>query len=149
MAFLRTFVVSSRSSNQIISYCRWTNRCATKRRIHRSVGAAWLRKGIGPIIGSIIVAIIVELLLSGIIPPRGFIKRRTAAMLPIGPAMMIILVMFTDVVQTLYFPPENGGETTNNLEASRETARAAKISFEIGIGDAVEKFAPINRTGRD
>jgi hypothetical protein len=57
--------------------------------------------------------------------------------------------MFTDVVQTLYFPPENGGETTNSFEASRETARAGKISFEIGIGDTVEEFGPINRTSRN
>src|SRR5246127_2409932 len=100
MAFLRAFVVSTRSSDQIISYCRWTNRRATKRRIHRPVGATWLRKGIGPIVRSIIIAIIVKLLLSGIIPPRGLIKRRTAAMLLTRPAMMIVLVMFTYVVQT-------------------------------------------------
>ena len=62
--------------------------------------------------------------------------------------MIVVLVMFADVVQPVYLPPENGGETTNVFEASRETARAGKICLEIGIGDAVEEFGPINRTSR-
>ena len=63
--------------------------------------------------------------------------------------MIVVLVMFADVVQTVYLPPENGGETTNAFEASRQTARAGKISLEIGIGDGVGEFGPINRTSRN
>jgi hypothetical protein len=62
--------------------------------------------------------------------------------------MMVVLVMLADVMQTVYLPPENGGETANVFEASRETARAGKLFLEIGIDDAVEEFGPINRTSR-
>src|ERR1700721_378470 len=81
MAFLGAFVVRAGSRNPIISYRRRTNRGATQRRVHRGVCTPRLRKSVGPVIRSIVIAIVIELFLPGIIPPGGLIERAAMATL--------------------------------------------------------------------
>jgi len=145
VAFFRTLVVCGRSGNHIVSDRSGANCGATQGCVHCTVGAAWLRECVGPIVRGIVVAIVVELFLSSVVPPQRLVKRSAMATFPGRPGMRTVPVMFTNAQQAVHFPFQDGGETTNFLDAGGELPD--KTRFKIGIYDLVEKFFTVNRTG--
>src|SRR5262249_49197060 len=79
MALLGTLVVGSRCVDQIVADGSGLDGGTRQGRVDRAPCQPRLRKRVGTVISRIVVAVVVELPLTTVVPPSGFVKRRALA----------------------------------------------------------------------
>src|SRR5262245_40520393 len=101
MSFLGTLVVRARGVDQVVCQCGRTHRSASERSIFRARREAGLREGVRAVVGGVVVAVVVELLLTAIVPPVRLVQGRAMATFPRWPVRSSELPLFPGLLEPL------------------------------------------------
>src|SRR5687768_1792041 len=124
MALLRTVVVCPGGINEVICHSRGRNIGARKRGILRSRSTTWLGKCVGPVVGSIVVAVIAPLFLSRIIPPGGLITRSTFAHTSLRPIGWFHFVFCPQFLKAIFLCPDDVLQILSKVQSCNQACAA-------------------------
>ena len=88
--FIRPFIIGCRAVDQCIFNGGRLDRRACLLRVHGTCCKTGLGEGVAPVVGPIVVAVIMHLFLSAVVPPGGLIQRRAFADFLDGPRRLLL-----------------------------------------------------------
>jgi len=136
MSFFRTLVIRRWTVDKAVGFRSRSNGGTCKIGVHRSCGLSGLCEGVTTIIGAVVIAVIVQLLLSAIVPPIRLIERGTSASLemPFMPRKRPCGKLQTNLSKAVDLLLNKAGRPLPDWQTSNWPRAAADKILEIWIG---------------